>query len=548
MPLIQSLLSEFILTGARLAQRAGELGDFDLPDLAPLAPSKRPEWGHFSSNLALQLAKPARRNPLDLAHAIQARLPEAPFVGATSVTPPGFINVTISAAWLAAQVETILEAGPDYANLNLGEGRSAQVEFVSANPTGPLSVGRGRGGVIGDSMANLLSAAGFRVSREYYFNNAGSQMRLLGDSLRLRYLQALGQAIELPEDYYQGEYLAALATQIAADRGDALVNESWEPFKEIAEAAMFESIRSTLGRLGIFMDVYFNENSLYLDGSLWKTLEDLKGRGFIYEKDGAQWFAATRLGGSEDRVMIRSNGEPTYRLPDIAYHINKLERGFNLIVDVLGADHKDAFPDVVRGVEALGYDGSGIKMLMNQFVTVKKGERMSTRAGRFTTLDELIDEVGADVVRFFMLMRSAESHLEFDLELAKEQSEKNPVYYVQYAHTRICSILRKAGEKGFSTEGGDVSLLEHPSEQALILQLLDLSEVIRRSVQEMAPHFLTTYARDLANQFHGFYRDCLVVDENKPELTRARLKLVTAARTGLARTLGLLGVDAPEVM
>jgi arginyl-tRNA synthetase len=457
------------------------------------------------------------------------------------------LNITLSQIWLAEQVDIILETSSKYADLNLGEGRKAQVEFVSANPTGPVSVGRGRGGVIGDTFANLLSSAGYEVSREYYFNNAGAQMRNLGESLRLRYLQALGREVEFPEDLYQGEYLAELGGRLAAEKGDSMALDSWEPFKQIAEDAMFDSILNSLEKLNIKMDVFFNENSMYEDGSVWKTLDALREKGYIYDKEGAVWFAARRLGSPEDRVVVKSTGEPTYRLPDIAYHVNKLERGFDLVVDVLGADHKDAFPDVLRGVQALGYDSSGIKLLMNQFVTVK-GERMSTRAGRFTTLDELVEEVGADVVRFFMLMRAAESHLDFDLELAKEQSEKNPVYYVQYAHTRICSILRRAEEKGFSAEGGDVHLLIHPSEQALILQLLDLSEVIRRGVAELAPHHLTTYARDLATIFHGFYRDCLVLDPEAPELTRARLKLVTAARIGLSRTLGLLGVSAPEVM
>jgi arginyl-tRNA synthetase len=547
MQLIQALISNFVLAGGRAAQQAGRLPVFELPESAPVSPSKKPEWGHFSSTLALQIARPAGVPPLETAKIVQVHLPEVDFVETTSVTPPGFLNITLSGSWLARQVNAILEGGLRYADLDRGQGCKAQMEFVSANPTGPLSVGRARGAVIGDTMANLLKASGYEVEREYYFNNAGTQMRILGESLRLRYLEALGTEIELPEEYYQGEYLAELARKVAAERGDALAEAGWETFKEIAEAAMFESIHSTLANLGIHMDVYFNENSLYEDGSVWETLEALRQGGYIYEKDGAQWFAATRLGGPEDRVVVKSTGEPTYRLPDIAYHVNKLERGFDLVIDVLGADHKDAFPDVVRGVEAMGYDGSKIRMLMNQFVTIK-GERMSTRAGRFTTLDELVEEVGADVVRFFMLMRSSESHLEFDLELAKEQSEKNPVYYVQYAHTRISSILRKAGELNFEMGEGDVSLLVHPSEQALILQLLDLPQVIQRAVEDMAPHHLTTYGRDLATTFHGFYRDCLVLDPQNLELSRARLKLATAAKIGLARALGLLGVSAPEVM
>jgi arginyl-tRNA synthetase len=544
---IQAQLSKHILAGARAAQEAGALPAFDLPAAAPINKPKNPSWGDFSSALAMQLTKAAGRPPLEVARTIQEHLPPAGFVGSVSVTPPGFINITLDPGWLAAQVERILAEGATFADMDTGGGLKAQVEFVSANPTGPLSVGRGRGGVIGDTMANLLQASGYDVTREYYFNNAGKQMRDLGESLRRRYLQALGQEVEFSEELYQGEYLAELGRQLASERGDTLAGESWETFKPIAESSMFDSIKATLARLNIRMDVFFNENSLYEDGSVWTTLSALQEKGYIYEKEGAKWIAFTQLGGPEDRVMVKSTGEPTYRLPDIAYHKNKLDRGFKLIIDVLGADHKDAFPDVVRGVQALGYDASGIKLLMNQFVTMK-GERMSTRAGRFTTLDDLVDEVSADVVRFFMLMRAADTHLEFDLDLALEQSEKNPVYYVQYAHARICSILRKAEERGFSAEGGDVSLLVHPGELGLVRQLIDLAEVIDRSVRELAPHHLTTYARDLASTFHVFYRDCQVLDPEASELSRARLKLVTATRTGLARTLALLGVTAPETM
>ena len=547
MPALLEILSDYVLEGTRRAQQSGALPAFDLPEQAPINRPKRPEWGDFSSALALQLAASAHKKPLEIAQTIQQHLPPVALVDSSSVSPPGFLNLVLSKPWLKSQVEVILQAGAQYADIERGGGQKAQVEFVSANPTGPLSVGRGRGAVIGDTMANLLEAADYRVTREYYFNNAGKQMHDLGESLRLRYLQALGQEVEIPEGLYQGEYLLDLANQLVSEHGRALAEEGWEYFKEVAEAAMFESIQATLERLNIEMDVFFNENSLYEDGSVWEVLDLLRQKDYIYEQDGATWFQATRLGGTEDRVVVRSNGEPTYRLPDIAYHRNKLERGFSLVLDVLGADHKDAFPDVVRGVKVLGYDASKIDVLFNQFVTVR-GERMSTRAGHFTLLDELIDEVGPDVVRFFMLMRSADSHLEFDLDLALEQSEKNPVYYVQYAHTRICSILNKAEQRGFSSASGDVTLLEHPSEKALILELLNLSDVIAQSIDEKAPHLLSTYARDLASVFHAFYRDCLVLDESQPELSRARLKLVRAARIGLARSLDLLGVAAPESM
>lgn len=536
-----------MLAGVRAAQAAGALPDFELPVRAPINRPKQPDWGDFSSALAMQFAKAARRKPLDIANAIVAHLPVAEFVGDAAVSPPGFVNFTLAGGWLARQVDTILQVGGAYADLDLGGGRKAQVEFVSANPTGPLTVGHGRGGVIGDTMANLLAAGGYEVTREYYYNNAGQQMRNLGESLRLRYLEALGEPIELPDGYYKGEYLAETGLRLAAEHGDALRSADWEVFKDLAETAISSQQKETLAQLNVHMDVYFNEHSLYENNAIDDVQAALRANGYLYEHEGAVWFAATKLGADKDRVVVKSSGEPTYLLPDIAYHQNKLDRGFALVIDVLGADHKDQFPDVQRGVQALGYDPRGLHILMNQFVTIK-GERMSKREGRFTTLDDLIAEVGADVVRFFMLMRAAESHLEFDLDLAREQSEKNPVYYVQYAHARICSILAKAEAEGVDAAGGDTGLLAHPSERALIRELLDLSEVIALCVRDHAPHHLTTYARDLASTFHAFYRDCRVVDPAAPALSQARLKLARAARTGLARTLELIGVSAPESM
>ena len=547
MSTLPNKISGLILEGVGAAQDQGALPVCPLPDRVPINRPKQSELGDYSSALALQLAKPMRRNPLEIAHAIQSHMPRMDMVGNTSVSSPGFINITIASDWLGAQVDVTIAAGSAFADLDLGSGNKAQVEFVSANPTGPLTVGHGRGGVIGDTMSNLLIAAGYRVTREYYYNNAGEQMRKLGESLKTRYLQALGHECEIPDGYYQGEYLVAIAHDLISEHGDGLASDGWESFKSFAEDIIAAQQRITLEHLGITMDVYFNEHFLYEDKSVWLVLDKLRKRGYVYEREGATWLATTRLGGKEDRVIVKSSGEPTYRLPDIAYHCNKLDRGFKLVVDVLGADHKDAFPDVVCGVQAMGYDSSCIKLLMNQFVTIK-GERMSKREGRFTTLDDLIDEVGKDVVRFLLLMRAADSHLEFDLDLAREQSEKNPVYYVQYAHARICSILLKAEMEGFTAESGDVSLLTHRSELALIRRLLELSEVITLSVQDLAPHHLTTFARDLASSFHAFYRDCRVINGDRPDLTAARLRLVQAARIALSRTLDLLGVNAPAKM
>jgi len=548
---LHSKLSHYFLDGMKQAQGANALPAYDLPASAPINKTKQESYGDYSTALPMQISKAAKMKPMDAAAVIVSHLPQVDFIAKAEPSVPGFINLTLEPKWVAAQVNVIIEKGSSFANLDLGHGAKAQVEFVSANPTGPLSVGRGRGGVIGDTMANLLSAVGYNVTREYYFNNAGQQMRNLGDSLRLRYLQALGEPVQFPEDYYQGSYLIDLARDLAVKFGNGLDEESWEFFKPVAEEMMFSSIKQTLKRLNIKMDVFFNENSLYDDGSVNDVIAKLRETGYAYDSEGAVWFKTTAFGAEEDRVIVKSNGDPTYRLPDIAYHRNKLNRGFDLIIDVLGSDHKDSFPDVLRGLQALGFKTEGIKLLMNQFVTVK-GEKMSTRAGRFTTLDELIEEVGADVVRYFLLMRSAESHLEFDLDLAKEQSEKNPVYYVQYAHARICSILRKGEGLKQTGDGGDVSLLAHPSEQKLIRRMLELSGVIETCVNDLAPHPLTTYATDFAGLFHDFYRDCQVLpSETHPldaKLSAARVRLVKAARIALETVLGLVGVSAPESM
>jgi arginyl-tRNA synthetase len=520
----------------------------------PVERGRRPEHGDYASSICLKLAPEARMNPLELARRTVAHLPEADFVGRVEPVAPGYINLWLDHAWLAVQVDRILAAGKSFGDIGIGRGRKAQVEFVSANPTGPLTVGRGRGGVMGDTLASLLAAAGYQVEREYYFNNAGRQMEILGNSVRLRYLELLGLEIEFPEDHYQGDYIQDIAGDLCDEHGDTLASADTDVFKEYAEEAIFAEIRATLARLGIHFDNYFNENSLHQGRQVWETLDALRERGFVYEKEDATWFRVEALGGNKDRVLVKSTGEPTYRLPDIAYHVEKIRRGYDLMITILGADHVEEYPDVVAGLRALGYDTENVRVVFHQFVTLVKGGelvRMSTRRGHFVTLDELIDEVGVDAVRYFMLARSPESHMEFDLDLAVERSERNPVYYVQYAHTRIASILRHAQEKGWELDApADLSNLHHPSELALISKMLELPEVVERTVEQLTPHYLPFYARDLAGAFHVFYRDCRVVssDPANAELTRARLQLVRAAKLVLARVLYLMGMSAPEEM
>jgi arginyl-tRNA synthetase len=558
MVMIRDELAQLVERAIKQAQRRGDLAKFDVPEVIIEHP-RDPTHGDYATPVCLQMARWARMAPMKIAPIVLNRLPETDFIGQVEVSHPGFINFRLSDRWLAGQVEAVLSAGQDWGNLDLGKGRKAQVEFVSANPTGPLGVHRTWGAVLGDTIANILTAVGYDVTREYYFNNAGSQMRLLGESVRARYLELQGQPAHLPEEGYQGDYIWDIARDIAGQEGDSLLEADWEPFKERAEAWVFKNIEGTLERFGLHFDVFYNENSLYESGRINQVVQALTQSRYTYQKDGAVWFRAEEFGAEKDRVLVRSSGEPTYRLPDIAYHVHKLERGFDLIVDIFGADHHATWPDVVAGVRALGHDTTGIKVIIHQFISlVRDGQpvKMSTRRGEIVTLDELLDMVttesipGKDVVRFMLLTRSPDRSMVFDLGLAVEQSDENPVYYVQYAHARIASILRFAEEQGVDSSGGDVTLLTHPSELALIRQMHLLPEVIEQTALDLAPHRLTYYAQQLASAFHAFYRDCRVVssDPTDAELNKARLKLARAAKSVLARTLSLMGMTAPEQM
>jgi arginyl-tRNA synthetase len=555
-----------IVSALRAAQTSGALPPSEVPEIVVEQP-QRPEHGDFATPVALGLAKPLGRAAREIAQAIVAHMPANDLIAAAEVAGPGYINMRLSQDWLASRVDQILARGKRYADQDLGHGRRAQVEFVSANPTGPLTVGHGRNTVLGDTLANVLAATGWRVTREYYYNDAGLQMRNLGESLKLRVRQLLGEDVELAENHYQGEYLVDIAKKTLAEHGPSVGDRNWTFFKEQARQVIFADIDATLQTLGISFDVQTNEASFYESGAIWRVLERLRAQGYAYDADGAVWLRATAFGADKDRVLVRSSGEPTYRLPDIAYHADKLERGFDLIVTVLGADHIVEVPDIANALRALGYDADRLRPLVYQFVTLlRHGQvvKMSTRKANFVTLDELIDEVGADAVRFFMLMRSSESPIEFDLDLAKRQSDENPVYYVQYAHARCCSILRKAEtddrrptaddrvgdapEQSMVSGQSSLVVLTHPSELALIKEILRLSDVVKGCATRFDLHQLTFYARDLASVFNAFYRDCPVLGAENAALVGARLKLVKAARVGLARVLRLMGMRAPEQM
>jgi arginyl-tRNA synthetase len=427
------------------------------------------------------------------------------------------------------------------------------VEFVSANPTGPLTVGHGRGAILGDIVSNILSWNSFDVEREYYYNDAGRQMRLLGESVRIRYLEALGGEPAFPEDGYEGEYIRDIADNLKAEQGDALKDQTDPgPFTEAAEKAIFDDINQTLESLGITFDQYFNERSLYESGNLDKTMAALDEKGLIFKKDGATWFKATALGRDEDRVLIKSTDEPTYRLPDIAYHKDKVERGHDLIVDIFGADHQDTYPDVLAGVQGLGYDTDHIKVLIHQFVTLTRGGqqvKMSTRKATFVTLDELISDVGRDVVRYFFIMRGMGTHLQFDLDLAKDTSDENPVYYLQYAHARMVNIRKRAEAFGYKIEpdSAPLELLGLPEERTVMLLLWWFQEVVQQAYQTLEPQTVATYLQELATAYHRLYTVARVVTEDAP-MSAARLVLTEACCRTLANGLAILGISAPERM
>ena len=511
--------------------------------------------GDLSVNIAMLLAGQLKQNPREIAQKIinQLNLDET-YITKVEMAGPGFVNFFYSPKILQNLLIEIIDQGINYGQNNLGKGKKAQVEFVSANPTGPLTIGHGRQAVLGDTMANFLEWSGYKVTREYYFNNAGRQMQILGESVLYRYRELLKQDIDFPEEHYQGEYIKDIAKEIFEKHGDSLKNRTPEDidiFKNTAEDIIFKDIKNTLARLGIVFDVFFNEKDLYDQGDIEQIIKQFKEKKLAYEKDNAIWFRSTAMGLEQDRVIVKSTGEPTYRLPDIAYHRTKFQRKFDLIVDIFGADHIDTYPDVLAGVRALGYDDSKIKVLIHQFVTLDQGDekmKMSTRKAKFVTLDELMDEVGVDVTRWFFLMRSMESHLNFDLILAKTQSDENPVYYNQYAHARICSILRNAADREMKFEDQDsLHRLEHNSEFQLIKKLIEFPKAVERITQEYTPHQMTQYLSDVSTAFHKFYTDCWVLCNDK-ELSQARLALCLATKTVLANGFKILGISAPEKM
>ena len=517
-----------------------------------LAPPKNNEFGDLSSNIALLLAKDLKKSPMDIGRIIASELGKDLDENVTnvSVTNPGFINFEIDDQFFQSQVIEMIKQDKSYGKGTKGIGQTANVEFVSANPTGPLTVGHGRNAIIGDTVSNILEWQGFKVTREYYFNDAGRQMRILAQSVEARYFELLGQSLNLPEDGYQGDYIRDIAKIILDEKGTELDNGS-KIFKEKAEEVIFNDIKDSLKKLGINFDQFTNEKTFYENGDIDRFITELRKKNLIYEKENATWFKASALGKEQDRVYVKSTGEPTYRVPDTAYHRDKIKRNFDLIIDIFGADHADAYPDVITALEALGHNTDHIKVLIYQFVTLLKGGekvKMSTRKADFVTLDELVDEVGIDVVRYFFIMRSMNSHLDFDLDLATDQSDKNPVFYLQYAHARISNIIARANDAHEKLDGPfDCSLLNHKDEIDLLKHMSRFPEFVNLAYENLEPQNIANYLQELSSRFHKFYNNCRVIIDDI-ELSKARLATVKAAKVILINGFKILGVSAPERM
>jgi len=536
------------------AQKQGKLPPVTLSDVTLERP-QNPEYGDYASSFPLKLARATGVKPLTIAEDIVGLIASSPEIDSIVAAPPGFINFTLKSDWLTSQVSSILSAGDDYGNIGLGQGSRVQLEFVSVNPTGPLHVGHGRGAILGSTLANVLVAAGYSVESEYYINDAGNQMNAFYRSLYARYQQCLGIDAEMPGEGYFGDYMVDLAKEIIEEKGNSFLNlpetEAVAQLGQLGSEKIIAQIKSGLELLGVSFDVWFSEQSLYDNGQYQTVMSLLREGGYIAEKEGATWFVSTALGEDKDNVVVRSDGSSTYFASDIAYHYNKfLERNFDKVINIWGADHQGHISRMKVVVGALGVDPERLEVIISQMVTLRRGGelvRISKRSGDIITLGELVEEVGADACRFFFLSRSADSQMDFDLELAKKESPDNPVYYVQYAHARIASILRLAQQRGIDYGGGDVSLLNADAELTLIRKMLLLPEILEIVTSTLEPHHLTYYAQDLATVFHSFYKQCRVISKNEA-LTKARLKLVEAAKITLANTLHLMGMTAPDKM
>ena len=545
---------------AAAVQRARQEGAIQLesmPDILVERPGN-PDHGDFATSLPLRLARSTRINPLKLAETLVEFVPAADEVEKVEAVHPGFINFRLNDEWVQNQVEAVRQAGGGYGDVPVGEGRPVMVEFVSVNPTGPVHVGHTRGAVLGSALANTLAAAGYSVTREYYVNDAGTQMEAFYRSVYARYREALGQEADFPANGYAGEYIGDLGREIAESEGSRFLEmDEAQAIREIGDIGrekMVSLIRGDLEEIGVTFDNWFSERSLYGNQEYEQAMDMLRDKNYLSERDNALWFNSTMLGDDKDNVVVRSSGEPTYFASDIAYHYNKfVKREFHQVIDIWGADHQGHVPRMKAAVEALGIEPDGLTVLISQMVTLKRGNevvRASKRTGDFVTLRELAEEVGSDACRYFFLARSPSTQMEFDLELAKKESSENPVYYIQYAHARNFSILNLARSRNIDWSQGDVSLLSDPNELNLIRTMIRLPELVEQMARSLEPHHLPHYAMELATAFHWFYENCRVISANAEDndITLARLKLVESAQIVFRRTLELMGMNAPERM
>ena len=556
-PLLINTIQQLITRALEAARQENILQLETIPEIQVERPGNS-EHGDFATNLPLRLARATRINPLELAIALSSHIATDDVIERVEAAPPGFINFYLKESWLQQQVEAVRQAGREFGNTSSGEGRKVMVEFVSVNPTGPVHVGHTRGAVLGSALANILDAAGYDVTREYYVNDAGNQMQLFYRSVLAAYKKTLGREADIPEEGYGGKYIFDLAKEIADSEGTKFLDQDEaQALKEIGDIGrdkMVDAIREDLSGIGVEFDNWFSERTLFQGDEYDTAIGLLRDNHYLSERDGAMWFNSTMLGDDKDNVVVRSSGEPTYFASDIAYHYNKfVHRGFDSVVDIWGADHQGHVPRMKSAVEALGIDRERLTVLISQMVTLKsEGEvlRVSKRTGNLVTLKELAEEVGMDACRFFFLARGPSTQMEFDLELAKKESSENPVYYVQYAYARNTSILNLARERNIDWSQGDVSLLTHSAELELIRAMLRLPELVDQMAEDLEPHHLPHYATELANSFHNFYENCRVVSSNDEDtaMTSARLKLVESAQIVFHRALNLMGMTAPERM
>ncbi|WP_153720808.1 arginine--tRNA ligase [Sporosarcina cascadiensis] len=552
---VEQIQSEIKAALQQAVEKTGLLEPADIPEIKLESP-KNKENGDYAANIAMQLTKLAKKPPRAIAEAILAHLDTTDTaIESIEIAGPGFLNIRVKADSLADVVKFILDQGSEYGHSESGQHQKVQVEFVSANPTGDLHLGHARGASLGDSLCNILGLAGYDVSREYYINDAGNQINNLAKSIEVRYFEALGLEKEMPEDSYQGADIIGIAKELANEYGDRYTKVSEEErlafFREHGLQIELDKLKKDLADFRVHFDNWFSETSLYHNGKIEVALDKLRENGHVYEEEGATWFRSTTFGDDKDRVLIKQDGSFTYLTPDIAYHEDKLRRGFDKLINIWGADHHGYIPRMKAAIQALGYDRDTLEVEVTQMVQLyKDGEKfkMSKRTGKAVTLRELVEEVGLDAVRYFFAMRSGDAQMDFDLDLAVSKSNENPVYYAQYAHARICSILRQAKEQNMQPSTENVTLLHDEKELELLKKLGDFPKLVSDAARLRAPHRVTTYIQELAAAFHSFYNANKVLDPENKDLSEARLALITATSTTIANALKLVGVEAPERM